>query len=53
MTGYMNCFLEAGFEVTGFVEWLPTEEEIEAGTFDEAEQLRPIFLMMSLRKRAT
>lgn len=49
--GYMSIFFESGFDLTGFIELLPTKEELEAGEFDEEELLRPLFLMMGLRKR--
>ncbi|TQV97753.1 hypothetical protein V2A60_006518 [Cordyceps javanica] len=50
--GYLDVFLGAGFDLARLVELLPTEEELEAGEFDEEELLRPLFLMMGLRKRS-
>ncbi|EGX93068.1 Methyltransferase type 11 [Cordyceps militaris CM01] len=49
--GYLDAFLGAGFDLTGLIELLPTKEEAEAGEFSEEELLRPLFLMMGLRKR--
>ncbi|KAL6248597.1 hypothetical protein RBB50_004852 [Rhinocladiella similis] len=51
MTGYIDCFLKAGFDITGFIEWLPTTEEISAGRVSEVDQIRPLFLMMRLKRR--
>ena len=50
MTGYINCFLQTGFDVAGFVEFLPTEDELQTGAVGEVEGIRPLFLMMSLRR---
>lgn len=50
--GYLDIFFQAGFDMTGFIELLPTKEELEAGAFDEIELLRPLFLMIGLRKRS-
>lgn len=52
LTTYMELLLDAGFEITGLIEWLPTEEEIASGVLMEDDQLRPLFLMMSVRKRS-
>lgn len=51
LQGYLDIFFRAGFDLTGLVEMLPTKEEVEAGTVGEEELLRPLFLMMGLRKR--
>lgn len=47
-TGYTSSFVKTGFELTGLVEFLPTKEELK--TIDEVETLRPLFLMMRIRK---
>lgn len=52
MQGYLDIFFQAGFNLTGLIEMLPTEEEVKAGSIGEDELLRPLFLMMGLRKRA-
>ncbi|OAA70579.1 Methyltransferase type 11 [Cordyceps fumosorosea ARSEF 2679] len=51
LQGYLDIFMGAGFELARLVELLPTEEELAAGEFDEEELLRPLFLMMGLKKR--
>lgn len=51
VTAYMQAIFKVGLEVTGFVEFLPTEEEMQKKEFDEIEAIRPLFLMMSVRKR--
>lgn len=51
MTSYMKIFFDTGFDIAGFIEWLPTEDELRTGTVAEVDQLRPLFLMMSIRKR--
>ncbi|KAK5313532.1 hypothetical protein LTR93_010836 [Exophiala xenobiotica] len=51
MTGYIDCFLKADFDITGFIEWLPTKEEIEAGKVSEVDEIRPLFLMIRLRRK--
>jgi SAM-dependent methyltransferase len=51
VTTYMRAVLGAGFEVVGFVEFLPTDEELANDAVDEIEGIRPLFLMMSVRKR--
>ncbi|KAK4208415.1 putative methyltransferase [Rhypophila decipiens] len=52
---YINTFLEAGFELTGFNEWCPTEEELEEHPewVEECknEMIKPTFLLMSVKKR--
>ncbi|KAM6508262.1 hypothetical protein FALCPG4_018139 [Fusarium falciforme] len=50
-TGYVNLFLGAGFDIVGFLEWLPTEEELLSGKVAEIEKLRPLFWTVSIRKR--
>ena len=52
LTTYMRELLVAGFEVTGMQEFLPTQDELDAGTVDGVEALRPLFLMMSVRKKS-
>ena len=51
MQGYLDIFFQASFDLTGLIEMLPTKEEVEAGSVGEDELLRPLFLMMGLRKR--
>ncbi|OAQ59951.1 methyltransferase type 11 [Pochonia chlamydosporia 170] len=51
VTTYMASIFKVGLEVTGFVEFLPTDEELEKDIVDEIEGIRPLFLMMSVRKR--
>ncbi|KAM7211853.1 putative methyltransferase [Rhypophila decipiens] len=52
---YINTFLEAGFELTGFNEWCPTERELaEHPEWVEEcknEMIKPTFLLMSVKKR--
>lgn len=55
ITSYINIFLEGGFELTGFNEWYPTKEELEAHP-DWAEEcknetIKPTFLLMRATKR--
>ena len=50
VTGYLDLFLGLGFQLTGFKEWLPLPEEIEAGLVGEEDLIRPLFLMMSVKK---
>jgi len=55
IASYINIFLEAGFELTGFNEWYPTKEELDAHP-DWAEEcknemIKPTFLLMSVAKR--
>ena len=49
--GYLSCFFNAGFDVTGFVEWVPTEDELTRGKATELDTLRPAFMMVRVRKR--
>ncbi|KAK5657472.1 hypothetical protein OQA88_3044 [Cercophora sp. LCS_1] len=53
---YVNILLKAGFEITGFDEWYPTEEELEEnpGWREEMknEMMKPTFLLIGARKRA-
>ncbi|KAM7187811.1 putative methyltransferase [Rhypophila sp. PSN 637] len=52
---YINTFLEAGFELTGFNEWCPTARELEKHPewVEECknEMIKPTFLLMSVKKR--
>ena len=52
---YINIFLEVGFELTGFNEWYPTKEELEAHPdwVEECknETIKPTFLLMRVTKR--
>lgn len=52
MTGYMDIIIKAGFTIRGFMEWLPREDELKAGTVDKIDEIRPLFLMMSVQKEA-
>ncbi|KAK2609178.1 hypothetical protein QQS21_002260 [Conoideocrella luteorostrata] len=51
VTGYMQAILKTNFDLTGFVEFLPTEEELQKNLVNEIETIRPLFLMMSMKKR--
>jgi SAM-dependent methyltransferase len=48
---YINTLLGAGFELERFDEWYPTAEELEKYPWHRVLD-RPIFLLMSVRKRA-
>jgi hypothetical protein len=48
---YINALLECGFELTGFVEWCPTDEELKKSPRWENELIRPTFLLMGAAKR--
>lgn len=48
---YINIFLSTGLDIAGFKEWLPTAEDLQANKVSEIDKLRPLFLMMSVRKR--
>lgn len=50
ITNYMGTFLQRDFIITGFIEWLPTEEELKEGKVSHVEALRPLFLMMRVSK---
>lgn len=50
VTEYLDLFLGLEFQLTGFKEWLPLPEEIEAGLVGEEDLIRPLFLMMSVKK---
>lgn len=41
--GYMNIFLNAGFDISGIIKWLPTDVELSTGKVSEMEELRPLF----------
>lgn len=51
LTSYLNIFLTARFDISGFIEWLPTADELTGGKVAEIDLLRPLFLMMSVRKQ--
>ncbi|KAH8890287.1 methyl transferase [Thozetella sp. PMI_491] len=51
LTSYINILLEAGFELTGFNEWCPTEAQLQEHPEWAGERLRPSFLLMSARKK--
>jgi len=52
---YINILLDAGFELTGFNEWHPTKEEIEANPLLAADHpndtIKPTFLLMRGTKK--
>jgi SAM-dependent methyltransferase len=48
---YINVLLEAGFELTDFVEWCPTEKELEKIPSLKTELIRPMFLLMGATKK--
>jgi SAM-dependent methyltransferase len=56
MTSYVNILLDSGFELTGFNEWYPTKDELEAKPDWLAdhpnETIKPTFLLMRGTKRA-
>ncbi len=52
MTTYVNAFLDAGFEITGFNEWYPNEEEAKLYPgWVVSERIKPTFLLMSVKKK--
>ncbi len=55
VTSYVNMLLDAGFELTGFNEWYPTKEELEARPDLSKEwgneTIKPTFLFMQARKK--
>lgn len=55
VASYINIFLDAGFELTGFKEWYPTPEELEAhpewAEECKNEMIKPTFLLMRVTKR--
>jgi len=54
VTSYINMLLEAGFELTGFNEWYPTNEELESNPELahewKNEMIKPTFLLLKARK---
>ncbi|WAO96002.1 Methyltransf-11 domain-containing protein [Fusarium falciforme] len=49
---YINTFLQAGFELTGFDEWRPTPEELKTYPYSGHRVLqRPVYLVMAVRKK--
>ncbi|KAI0126022.1 S-adenosyl-L-methionine-dependent methyltransferase [Xylariales sp. AK1849] len=48
---YINILLSAGFELTDFVDWCPTEEEVEKHPGWETEYIRPTFLLMGATRK--
>ena len=52
---YVNLLLDDGFELTGFREWYPTAQELEAGpgwVADMAsERIRPVLLLVGAIKK--
>ncbi|GAB1312823.1 Malonyl-CoA O-methyltransferase BioC [Madurella fahalii] len=52
---YVNILLKAGFELTGFDEWYPTEEEFEEKPEwreeMKSEMMKPTFLLVRARKK--
>lgn len=52
ITTYVESILQADLDVSGFVEFIPTKEELDSGVVDDIHCVRPLFLMMSAKKRA-
>ncbi|KAK3348822.1 S-adenosyl-L-methionine-dependent methyltransferase [Lasiosphaeria hispida] len=56
VTTYINLLLDAGFELTGFNEWYPTKEELDANPWwlneHKNETIKPTFLLVKATKRA-
>jgi SAM-dependent methyltransferase len=54
-TSYVNILLDSGFELTGFNEWYPNKDEIEANpnwlVDHPSETIKPTFLLMRGTKR--
>jgi len=50
LTTWINTFLVAGFQLTGFEEWKPTQEQLEANPEWIDEIARPMFLLMRVTK---
>ncbi|KAF7538529.1 hypothetical protein G7054_g2936 [Neopestalotiopsis clavispora] len=50
---YINTLFQSGFELTDFVEWCPTEEDLKKHPGWEKEFIRPTFLLMGATKKCT
>ncbi|KAI1840927.1 hypothetical protein JX266_012863 [Neoarthrinium moseri] len=48
---YINLLLDSGFELTDFVEWCPTEEDVKRSPGWETEFIRPTFLLVGAVKK--
>jgi SAM-dependent methyltransferase len=53
MGTYLNILLRAGFELTDFVEWCPTAEDLQKFPDWETEFIRPTFLLIGATKKAS
>lgn len=51
METYINVLLTAGFELTDFVEWCPTAEDLQKFPGWETEFIRPTFLLVGASKK--
>ncbi|KAK0649575.1 methyltransferase type 11 [Cercophora newfieldiana] len=56
-TSYVNILLDAGFELTGFNEWYPTKDELEANpdwlVDHPNETIKPTFLLIRGTKKTS
>lgn len=48
---YINVLLQSGFELTDFVEWCPSDEDLQKFPGWETEFIRPTFLLMGAIKK--
>lgn len=51
MTAYINCLIQVGFEITGFVEPMPAENLLNSFPEMSDELRRPMMLLVSARKK--
>ncbi|KAI0889362.1 methyltransferase type 11 [Annulohypoxylon maeteangense] len=47
---YINIVLSSGLQLTDFIEWLPTEEELKVYPASEDDGIRPKFLLVGAMK---
>ncbi|KAI0423878.1 methyltransferase domain protein [Xylaria sp. FL1042] len=50
MSTYVNLMLSSGFRLTDFVEWCPSEEELDENPDWDVELIRPTFLLVGATK---
>ncbi|KAI1302262.1 methyltransferase domain protein [Xylaria venustula] len=50
MGTYINLLLDSSFRLTGFVEWCPSEEELDKHPSWDVELIRPTFLLIGATK---
>ncbi|KAI1346824.1 methyltransferase domain protein [Xylaria sp. FL0043] len=50
MGTYINLLLSSGFRLTDFVEWCPSEEELNKNPGWDVELIRPTFLLVGVTK---